>query len=241
MSIINAETLSAEITCTVPASITEFPVFKVDLSDTKGHTFTKYYAYFGCDSEYRDKINAEANGINNVDYLSMKRSARTFRLSLALDDLSTDTASVEHCQVFLTSNDISGKSNENVWISGKTAGGLIGVFGKNNTDVLSVKNCSASTVVGNFSLNVTKTAVDVFETESAGGLIGKLEMGNAELLESYADCYLVGKIAGGLIGSSAGNVDLSYCYSAGFLTYEQKGEGFVCGSASMGSSYTVVH
>ena len=45
ITIINKEKLAANISCVLPTSISDYPVFKVDLKDGKGTTYTKYYAY----------------------------------------------------------------------------------------------------------------------------------------------------------------------------------------------------
>ncbi|MGN1141647.1 MAG: type II secretion system protein [Oliverpabstia sp.] len=463
IKITNAEKLIADIKCTLPADITDYPVFKFELEDTAGNKYTKYYAYWACDAEYREKIKKEA-GSAEVDYSenSMKKSGRTFSLSITLDDLSkeetrfvsvygrksdhdvkllsgtplkvtvtamcpgnykitqnlSDTkitnslfadansedtsatgkepalnvkygekespavincgrhlqnldessglnersvtpgqvqyaeqnsditfaenpnqvdvndwyetysggyfneclnddtpnfkpinnnqliiyngvsdsnsyrimnlttkaetdaglfevlvdgqtlkniiltgttvnstgnntaagalvgnvkgnAAIDHCQAYLTTSDKEGKSNHDVWISGKTAGGLIGTITKGT---VGIEGSAASTVVGAYKYNSATSEVIQFGSETVGGLVGSiLNDATVNMKESYADCYLVGVKAGGLVGDSNGRVSIKFCYAAGFETYEIEGAGLICGSAEMGNSYTVMY
>ena len=138
------------------------------------------------------------------------------------------TVSVENCQVLLTASDRSGKTNEDVWVSGGNAGGLVGALGDYAT--LRISDSFASTVVGTAG------------SASAGGRVGRIasESASASLATSYADCYLVGEDLGGLVGESlAGSVSVSNCYAAGFLTSSAEAAGLVDGAASIADSYTI--
>ena len=66
VEITNDEKLTAEFSCTLPAGISTYPVFKIEFSDTEGNTYTKYYAYWACDEDYQEKIRKEA-GSNDLD------------------------------------------------------------------------------------------------------------------------------------------------------------------------------
>lgn len=126
---------------------------------------------------------------------------------------------VEGCQVYLSpSRDkLSGKTEQDVWLSGGgAAGGLVGSTGGRS---LTVSGSFASTVLQGGS--------------SAGGLVG-LARSTTSITASYADSYVyaTGK-AGGLVGDCYGtaNISLTNCYAAGFL---QGGEtaGLIAGSIS---------
>ena len=429
ITIINKEKLAANISCVLPTSISDYPVFKVDLKDGKGTTYTKYYAYINCSPDYRLRIESVA-GSNEIDYTHMERSGRVFKLELILDDLSSEStrfvnaygkgsghsaqleagtsltvtvtamcpgnhkytgnlfadaktnslfadeseddtavisyarhlqnldassgvtaavttarqssdltfteelpavssnqyidwfetyrkgyfngftagvpnfepiqnnnlqsydgtlkrisklttsaesdaglfaalgggqtvsnvvltgtnvksqngsagalvgnvtgnAVIKQCQAYLTTPDIKGKDNHDVWIQGNTAGGLIGTV---TGDGVAVKTSAASTVVGGHAYYAG--AVQSYDSNSVGGLIGSVASGSVTIEESYADCYLFGKTVGGLVGTSHGAVTLTSCYAAGFETFETKGAGLVCGAAEMTEAYTIMY
>ncbi|MBQ7026640.1 MAG: hypothetical protein IJN31_08545, partial [Peptococcaceae bacterium] len=68
-----------------------------------------------------------------------------------------------------------------------------------------------------------------------------VDNGYVNITRAYADSYLNGKIAGGLIGASSGNVRLTDIYTAGFVSFDSQGAGLVCGAANMTNCYTVLH
>lgn len=147
----------------------------------------------------------------------------------------TGSAAIEQCQVYLMASDINGKSSHDVWIQGKTAGGLIGTV----TDgAVAVKTSAASTVVGGHEYSAG--AVQSYDSVSVGGLVGSVTGGSVSITGSYADCYLFGKDAGGLVGTSSGTVKVGSCYAAGFATFQSEGAGLVRGNAVMENSYTVL-
>lgn len=167
----------------------------------------------------------------------------------ALVGTVTDGAKIEHCQVYLTASDIKEKNHHNVWIQGKTAGGLIGTVhggtgnGKDNNgnvkdSTVNITDSSASTVVGGHTYDAG-TVTD-FHSVSAGGLIGSVAEGSVLIDGCYADCYLFGESVGGLVGTSSGSVNVDSCYAAGFETFGEKGAGLVCGNADMRRTYTMV-
>lgn len=147
----------------------------------------------------------------------------------------TGSAAIEQCQVYLTTSDIKGKDNHDVWIQGKTAGGLIGTVSGNGA---AVTNSSASTVVGGHEYSAG--AVQSYDSVSVGGLVGSVTEGSVSITGSYADCYLFGKDAGGLVGTSSGSANMNGCYAAGFATFQSEGAGLACGQAEMKNSYTVL-
>lgn len=147
----------------------------------------------------------------------------------------TGNASIKQCQTYLTASDIKGKDNHDVWIQGKTAGGLIGTVSGNGAVVT---NSAASTVVGGHTYSAG--AVQSYDSVSAGGLIGSVSGGSVTITGSYADCYLFGKTVGGLVGTSSKTVSVNSCYAAGFATFQTEGAGLVCGAAAMQNSYTIL-
>ena len=105
--------------------------------------------------------------------------------------------SILGCQVLLSParGQLDGKTEQDAWITGASAGGLVGCAqGK-----LTVEESFAATVVRG--------------TEYAGGLVGRAE-GTVSAGHSYADCYLYGDTTGGL--AAAGAISLKNCYAVGF-------------------------
>ena len=128
---------------------------------------------------------------------------------------------IEGCQVYLspTRDKLSSKSEQDIWISGATAGGLVG---RCDYD-LTVRNSFASSVLegGRY----------------AGGLVGYISGARTVYVEhSYADCYLYASgTTGGLIGSCIGTADITLrdCYTAGFQEADVMA-GLVGGELSYG-------
>lgn len=91
LNIINAEKLVAQVSCTVPSSITDYPVIKFSISDEAGQEYTKYYTYWASTAEYINKIRAIA-GTDEVDHAvtSMTKKGRKYTVEVVLDDLSSE-------------------------------------------------------------------------------------------------------------------------------------------------------
>ena len=149
----------------------------------------------------------------------------------------TGNATIEQCQVYLTGTNIKGKNNHVVWIQGNIAGGLIGTV-TGGTAV--VETSAASTVVGGHTYDSINKTVTSYNSDSVGGLIGSCESGSITIDGSYADCYLFGSNAGGLVGTSDRTISITSSYAAGFATFQAKGAGLVCGQAAMNNAYTVL-
>ena len=128
---------------------------------------------------------------------------------------------IEGCQVYLspTRDKLSSKNEQDIWISGATAGGLVGRCGYD----LTVRNSFASTVLEG--------------GRCAGGLVGYISGTRTVYVErSYADCYLYASgTTGGLIGSCIGTADITLrdCYTAGFQEADVMA-GLVGGELSYG-------
>lgn len=135
---------------------------------------------------------------------------------------------IKNCQVFLSNEDIAGKTDEDFWITGAAVqGGLVG-----KTDgKLEISNSFAATVMGSTA------------ARQAGGLVGLASGESIRITNSYADSYITGEIVGGLIAESSSNteVSISSCYAAGYLKPAKTGGGFMAaGTANIEKSYTAV-
>lgn len=132
---------------------------------------------------------------------------------------------IDNCQLYLNPNkDISEPADDPTpWITGPTAGGLVGT----NRGNLTIANSSASTVVkgtGGY----------------AGGLVGSTT-GTLTIERSYADSYLKAHSTGGLVGSGVATV--RYSYAAGYLFMPGEGSaaaGLVNGIAKIENSYAAM-
>lgn len=144
---------------------------------------------------------------------------------------------LDSCKVFLTEADVDGKDNSYVWIGGKNAGGLIGSV---DGGQISITGSCAATVVSTCAPGSTSVGAG-----NAGGLVGAItsKINVIPISKSYADCYITGYYAGGLVGGTDSNfsVNLNNCYAAGYLTYGKEGAGLVYGKKiEMNNVYTVI-
>lgn len=111
----------------------------------------------------------------------------------------------------------------NGWIKGNIAGGLVGV----NDGNLTIRNSFSSTVL---------------QGDTAGGLVGK-NTGSLTVNTSYSDSYIFATTGAGLVGDSSGAVTMESVYAAGFLALKDHGTGagLVNGTvSSLKNAYTLV-
>lgn len=111
----------------------------------------------------------------------------------------------------------------NEWIKGNIAGGLVGV----NNGNLSILNSYSSTVL---------------QGDTAGGLVGE-NTGSLTVNTSYSDSYIFATTGAGLAGYSSGAVTMDSVYAAGFLALKDHGTGagLVNGTvSSLTNAYTLV-
>ena len=150
-----------------------------------------------------------------------------------------EAVTIENCQSYLTTSDINGKSNQDIYVkAAHSAGGLIGSIKEGQ---VTIADSSASTVVGDAAFDSESGEVTKYGTQNAGGLVGQTtSKAVLEIKNSYADNYLVGEYAGGLVGANTGSVSLSSVYTAGFATFETGGAGLVFGPADLENAYTVI-
>ncbi len=163
--------------------------------------------------------------IKDVTLSGTKISGGTYAGALAGRVIGT--TAITGCRVYLseTEGDLKNKTEKDIWISGSEyTGGLIGY----TEGSVSLTGSFAATVAG------TKTS------DYTGGLVGYAK-GSLSTDESYADCYLYGESAGGLVGGADNNCNISInnCYSAGYITAESIASGFVPEKAEvMSNSYS---
>lgn len=111
----------------------------------------------------------------------------------------------------------------NEWIKGNIAGGLVGV----NNGNLNIRNSYSSTVL---------------QGDTAGGLVGK-NTGSLTVNTSYSDSYIFATTGAGLAGTTSGTVTMDSVYAAGFLALKDHGTGagLVNGTvSSLKNAYTLV-
>lgn len=154
---------------------------------------------------------------------------------------TTGSAKITNCEVYLDTEDIEGKNENDVWISGAgIQGGLIG-----HTNSVA-ESGSSVTIVNSFAATVMdgreNGTTDLIGT--VGGLIGQADCA-VNIKNCYADSYLTGDVTGGLIGSvNSGSVNVEYCYTAGYQNPANHGGGLVASSVDSNAlkiknSYTV--
>ena len=155
---------------------------------------------------------------------------------------TTGSAKITNCEVYLDTEDIEGKNENDVWISGAgIQGGLIG-----HTNSVA-ESGSSVTIVNSFAATVMDgrengTTGDLIGT--VGGLIGQADCA-VNIKNCYADSYLTGDVTGGLIGSvNSGSVNVESCYTVGYQNPANHGGGFVASSfdsnaLKIKNSYTV--
>lgn len=159
---------------------------------------------------------------------------------------TTGSAKITNCEVYLDTEDIEGKNENDVWISGAgIQGGLIGHTnsGSDSGSSVTIVNSFAATVMDGRENGTTGDLIG-----TVGGLIGQADCA-VSIKNCYADSYLTGDVTGGLVGSvSSGSVNVESCYTAGYQNPANQGGGFVASVASsfdsnalkIKNSYTVV-
>lgn len=111
----------------------------------------------------------------------------------------------------------------NGWIKGNIAGGLVGV----NNGNLTIRNSYSSTVL---------------QGDTVGGLVGE-NTGSLTVNTSYSDSYIFATTGAGLAVTTSGTVTMDSVYAAGFLALKDHGTGagLVNGTvSSLTNAYTLV-
>lgn len=155
---------------------------------------------------------------------------------------TTGSAKIANCEVYLDTEDIEGKNENDVWISGAgIQGGLIGHTnsGSDSGSSVTIDNSFAATVMDGRENGTTGDLIG-----TVGGLIGQADCA-VSIKNCYADSYLTGAVTGGLVGLvSSGSVNVESCYTAGYQNPTNQGGGFVASSfdsnaLKIKNSYTV--
>lgn len=159
--------------------------------------------------------------LTNVTLTGANVSASDGAAAALVGTSSGEGNKIQNCHVYLERVDYQGKTEKNIWLSGKSVGGLVGSIANGS---LTVSNSLAASVIDG--------------DEWAGGLIGNVTSGSLYMESSYADSYIYGKKTAGLAN---GNVKkLSNCYAAGFQVADEVAAGMVIGTVNeASSSYTI--
>lgn len=127
---------------------------------------------------------------------------------------------IDDCRVYL--RDVAAGENIDYRISGtKSAGGLVG-------------NAASMEITSSFAATTVESTANM---SGVGGLVG---IGDAKIKNSYADCYLNGYFAGGLVGYGQGNTTVNNSYAAGFARATYCSTGFAYGISTASNSYSAV-
>lgn len=120
-------------------------------------------------------------------------------------------ATIKNCQVFLSNEDVAGKTEKYYWITNAAVQG--GLIGTTNGAVI-IDKSFAATVMG------SEDAADV------GGLVG-VANDKITVTNSYSDSYLTGEKTGGILASSPNgkDVNLTSCYTVGYQMPKDAGGG----------------
>lgn len=116
-------------------------------------------------------------------------------------------------------------------IVGSSAGGLIG---NQEQTAPSINPQGEITVTDSFA------AATIRGTGRAGGLIGSSEAASVTLANSYADCYLMGREAAGLVGHKGAAAIITNCYAAGWIDMAaaEKAAGLCLGGSAITAENT---
>lgn len=138
---------------------------------------------------------------------------------------TAEYASFENCRVYWEATEDHSDLRE-----------LLGSDAEDDGYVYQIKGAVAGGLVGQLNYSYIKnTITNCFVAtlaegrDTTGGLVGTAD-GNLDIVHSYADCYLSGKNAAGLIGSLDASVYLTNCYAAGFIYAEEKAAGLCLGT-----------
>ena len=161
-------------------------------------------------------------------------------------------ATFDTCGVYIeNTGDVTvqdGHTNGPRIIGGTTIGGLVGCTTVGTT---TINKCFAATVVGDskntYAINAAKRLDNDYYF--AGGLVGCANSPESEgtfITNSYADCYVSGKYAGGIIGYVPMGMrsSIDNCYAAGYLYGNSHECGFfysalVSNHSKCSNSYTI--
>lgn len=131
----------------------------------------------------------------NMTVDSVSLSGTTIQItegaSVSAGALAGETAgsiSINDCEVYLDQEDVAGKDESDIWISGADIQG--GLIGRTNGS----QNAAEAVISNSFAATVMAGGQD----SEVGGLVG-LADGAIKITKCYADSYLSGRLTGGLV------------------------------------------
>ena len=153
----------------------------------------------------------------------------------ALAGETAGSISINDCEVYLDQEDVAGKDESDIWISGADIQG--GLIGRTNGS----QNAAEAVISNSFAATVMAGGQD----SEVGGLVG-LADGAIKITKCYADSYLSGRLTGGLVAhvNSSKMVEIESCYTAGYQKPVKQAGGFVAlasaENTSISNGYTAV-
>ena len=178
----------------------------------------------------------------NMTVDSVSLSGTTIQItegaSVSAGALAGETAgsiSINDCEVYLDQEDVAGKDESDIWISGADIQG--GLIGRTNGS----QNAAEAVISNSFAATVMAGGQD----SEVGGLVG-LADGAIKITKCYADSYLSGRLTGGLVAhvNSSKMVEIESCYTAGYQKPVKQAGGFVAlasaENTSISNGYTAV-
>lgn len=131
----------------------------------------------------------------NMTVDSVSLSGTTIQItegaSVSAGALAGETAgsiSINDCEVYLDQEDVAGKDESDIWISGADIQG--GLIGRTNGS----QNAAEAVISNSFAATVMAGGQD----SEVGGLVG-LADGAIKITKCYVDSYLSGRLTGGLV------------------------------------------
>ena len=178
----------------------------------------------------------------NMTVDSVSLSGTTIQItegaSVSAGALAGETAgsiSINDCEVYLDQEDVAGKDESDIWISGADIQG--GLIGRTNGS----QNAAEAVISNSFAATVMPAGQD----SEVRGLVG-LADGAIKITKCYADSYLSGRLTGGLVAhvNSSKMVEIESCYTAGYQKPVKQAGGFVAlasaENTSISNGYTAV-
>ena len=195
--------------------------------DGKGHAISGLNAQGGNDAAGLFASTSGSLEVRDLRLVGATAKSSSAPAGTLVGEVSGGSVTLRGVQSYLSvaEHDTDGRGKDDALVSGSSAGGLVGRVAASAR--VGATECLAATVLSS--------------TGSAGGLAGDVA-GTVTLGESYADCYVTGKAAGGLAGRVAegGKLSAESCYAAGFLYPSETGAGIAGGRVeTLRNTYTI--
>lgn len=194
--------------------------------DGQGHAISGLNAWGGAGPAGLLSSSSQYLAVSDLRLVGTTANSKSAPAGALVGEVASGSLSLTGVQSYLSvaDHDTDGRGRDDALVRGSASGGLVGkVAAPARVDVL---RCLAATVLSS--------------TGSAGGLVGDTS-GAVTLTESYADCYVTGKTAGGLAGRvGGGSLSVESCYAAGFLYPSETGAGIAAGRVeTLRDTYTI--